>query len=40
MYMDVCMYVHFTDPIPVIRQLNMEQIMTTQQTTHTDKLKT
>jgi len=33
-------YLHFTDPIPAIRQLNMEQIMTTQQTTHTDKLKT
>jgi len=33
-------YVHFTDTIPAIRQMNMEQIMTMQQTTHTDKLTT
>lgn len=33
-------YIHFTDAIPVIRQLNMKQIMTKQQTPQTDKLKT
>jgi hypothetical protein len=36
-YMQTYMYVHFTDPVSVIRQLNVEQIMTTQQKTHTDK---
>jgi hypothetical protein len=38
MYMHT--YIHFTDAIPVIRQLNMKQIMTKQQTPQTDKLKT
>jgi len=33
-------YINFTDPIPVIRQLNMKHIITKQQTPQTDKLKT
>jgi hypothetical protein len=32
-------HTHFTDPIAVIRQLNLKQIVTAQQTTCTDQLK-
>jgi len=44
--MCVCVHVYihmrafFTDPIPVIRQLNVKQVMTTKQTIYTHKLKT
>jgi len=29
-------YIHFADPLPVVRQLNMKQIMTKQQIPQTD----
>lgn len=50
-YMDACAYMHmraharahahahFTDPIAVIRQLNLKQIVTAQQTTYINQLK-
>ena len=40
MYIHAFVHIHFTDPIPVTRQSNKKQDMTTQQTTHTEKLKT
>ena len=39
-YIHTFVHIHFTDPIAVITQPNKKQDMTTQQTTHTDKLKT
>ena len=42
----VCVHVYthmcafFTDPIPVIRQLNVKQVVATKQTIYTHKLKT
>jgi len=40
LYIHTFVHILFTNPIPVIRQPNKKQDMTTQQTTHTEKLKT
>ena len=39
-HMHIHVYINFTDPTPVIKQSTKKQVLTTQQTTHTEKIKT